>query len=182
MSPPATAAKGSFLVESIVHSMGSLNEITIVEGQQFIGEESGDAAAGGGGGAPAAVPESSVACGASAVPLFGGAVHGGLFDDGGDSSDYFCGVRAVAEMRKGSCPPAVFRTLTKLQDVNRFRENWKLELFFFFAIVEESHINVRLFFDGQHAFFTPPLLLRYMYTSPSANRQRPGTATVAVAG
>lgn len=129
MSPPATAAKGSFVVESIVHSMGSLNEITIVEGQQFIGEESGEAGAAAGGGAPVAVPESSLACGASAVPLFGGAVHGSLFDDGGD---YFCGVR------KGSYPACLpsFCAITKLQDVNRFCVQCKTEtgIVFFFLM------------------------------------------------
>ena len=98
MPPPATAAANeSFVVGSIAHSMGSLNEVTIVEGQQFIGQESGEA--GLAAATPTAVPESSSAF---AVPLFGGAVHGSLFEDGGDSSDYFCGVSSVSE--KGFLP------------------------------------------------------------------------------
>lgn len=87
---PTTIADGKFVVESIVRSQGSLNEITIHEGQQFIGQESNDAFA-------TAVPqESSSAAGVqqhSSEQLFGGAVIGSLFEDGGDSSDYFCGVR-----------------------------------------------------------------------------------------
>lgn len=70
-------------MESIVRSKGSLNEITIVEGQQFIGDET----------APQ-LPQCSG--GGSPVSLFGGAVHGTLFEDCGDSSDYFCGVSGVA--------------------------------------------------------------------------------------
>lgn len=69
------AAEGrSFVVESIVHSKGCLNAITIVEGQEWSGET----------GAPQP--------GGSPVSLFGGAMHGSLFEDCGDSSDYFCGV------------------------------------------------------------------------------------------
>ena len=71
-------------MDSIVRSKGSLNEITIVEGQQFLGEETGEIAA-------PEVPQCAAA-GGSPVSLFGGAVRGSLFDDCGDSSDYFCGV------------------------------------------------------------------------------------------
>lgn len=73
------------MVESIVRSKGSLNEITIVEGQQFLGEETGETAA-------PEVPQCSAAGGSPVSLLFGGAVHGSLFEDCGDSSDYFCGV------------------------------------------------------------------------------------------
>lgn len=87
---PATIADGKFVVESIVRSQGSLNEITIHEGQQFIGQESNEAAT--------AVPQQqSFAARVQSseqqpLSLFGGAVIGSLFEDGGDSSDYFCGV------------------------------------------------------------------------------------------
>lgn len=67
------------MVDSIVRSKGSLNEMTIVEGLPFP-EETGE------------VPQCIAAGGGSAVSLFGGAVHGCLFEDCGDSSDYFCGV------------------------------------------------------------------------------------------
>lgn len=92
-SRPTAAAEGSFVVESIVRSKGSLNEITIVEGQEFIGEESGETPA-------PEVPQCSAA-GGSPVSLFGGAVHGSLFDDCGDSSDYFCGVSRRGRPRRG---------------------------------------------------------------------------------
>lgn len=78
-------AERAFVVDSIVRSQGSLNEITIFEGKQFIGQESGEATA-----APAAVPQSSAV--QPGMSLFGGAVIGSLFDDSGDSSDYFFGV------------------------------------------------------------------------------------------
>lgn len=72
-----------FVVDSIVRSKGSLNEITILEHEQFIGDESVDLSSGGGGG------------GGTAAALFGGPVSGPFFDDSGDSSDYFCGVSFV---------------------------------------------------------------------------------------
>lgn len=85
-------AEVAFVVESIVRSQGSLSEITIHEGQQFIGEEV--AAGAGGAEAAAAEPQSSGAGhhGSVSVSLFGGAVRGSLFEDE-YSSDYFCGVR-----------------------------------------------------------------------------------------
>ncbi|CAN0394138.1 unnamed protein product, partial [Ectocarpus sp. 8 AP-2014] len=102
---PATIADGKFVVESIVRSQGSLNEITIHEGQQFIGQESNEAAT--------AVPQQqSFAAGVQSpeqqqqqqqpLSLFGGAVIGNLFEDGGDSSDYFCGVDSSDEADEDS--------------------------------------------------------------------------------
>lgn len=70
--------KGSFVVGSIVRSKGSLNEMTILEHEQFIGEESIEM------GAPDA-------CAGSPLP-YGRTGSGHLIDDSGDSSDYFCGV------------------------------------------------------------------------------------------
>ncbi|CAN0519487.1 unnamed protein product, partial [Ectocarpus sp. 12 AP-2014] len=101
---PATIADGKFVVESIVRSQRSLNEITILEGQQFIGQESNEAAT--------AVPQhQSLAARVQSsqqqqqqqpLSLFGGAVIGGLFEDGGDSSDYFCGVDSSDEADEDS--------------------------------------------------------------------------------
>lgn len=91
-----------------MRSKGSLNEVTIVEGQQFIGEESGETAA-------PAVPQWSAA-GGSPVALFGGAVHGSLFKDCGDSSDYFCGVSSRRRCRHGWGS-----RFTKLQCVDKSR-------------------------------------------------------------
>ncbi|CAN0074608.1 unnamed protein product [Ectocarpus sp. 6 AP-2014] len=100
---PATIADGNFVVESIVRSQRSLNEITIHEGQQFIGQESNEAAT--------AVPQQQSFAARvqyseqqqqqqqqqQPLSLFGGAVIGSLFEDGGDSSDYFCGVDSSDE-------------------------------------------------------------------------------------
>ncbi|CAB1108531.1 unnamed protein product [Ectocarpus sp. CCAP 1310/34] len=104
---PATIADGAFVVESIVRSQRSLNEITIHEGQQFIGQESNEAAT--------AVPQQqSLAARVQSseqqkqqqqqqpLSLFGGAVIGSLFEDGGDSSDYFCGVDSSDEADEDS--------------------------------------------------------------------------------
>lgn len=100
MTTTATAStttggeEAAFVVESIVRSQGSLSEITIHEGQQFIGEE----VAAAGAAAAAVEPQSA----AASVSLFGGAVHGSLFEDdfGDDSSDYFCGVRSERETER----------------------------------------------------------------------------------
>lgn len=76
-------------MESIVRSQGSLNEIVILEHEQFIGDESLDF----GGGSEAAI-------------LFGETVasSGSLFEDSGDSSDYFCGVsKRVSSGQQGCC-------------------------------------------------------------------------------
>ncbi|CAN0464845.1 unnamed protein product, partial [Ectocarpus sp. 12 AP-2014] len=100
---PATIADGKFVVESIVRSQRSLNEITIHEGQQFIGQENNEAAT--------AVPQqqslaarvqSSEQQQQQPLSLFGGAVIGSLFEDGGDSSDYFCGVDSSDEADEDS--------------------------------------------------------------------------------
>lgn len=67
-----------FVVDSIVRSKGSLNEITILEHEEFIGDES---------------PEIGVGMDLrQRTALFDGGALGHLFDDSGDSSDYFCGV------------------------------------------------------------------------------------------
>ncbi|CAM9819010.1 unnamed protein product, partial [Ectocarpus sp. 8 AP-2014] len=106
---PATITDGKFVVESIVRSQRSLNEITIHEGQQFIGQESNEAAT--------AVPQQqSLTADVQSseqqqqqqqrqqqpLSLFGGAVIGSLFEDGGDSSDYFCGVDSSDEADEDS--------------------------------------------------------------------------------
>lgn len=66
-----------------MRSKGSLNEMTILEHEQFIGEESNNGMV--------AVPR-EVSSGGSSL-IYGGAGLGHLTDDSGDSSDYFCGVR-----------------------------------------------------------------------------------------
>ncbi|CAM9630533.1 unnamed protein product, partial [Scytosiphon promiscuus] len=101
-TPPTSTAmevERAFVVDSIVRSQGSLNEITIFEGRQFIGEESGDV--------PSPVPQScAVQPGAPGMSLFGGAVIGGLFDDSGDSSDYFFGAASSDEAEEDSSDKA----------------------------------------------------------------------------
>lgn len=74
----SSLGNGSFVSGSIVRSQGSLNEMTILEHEQFIGEESIDMG----------IPEASAG---SPLPD-GGAGSGHMIDDSGDSSDYFCGV------------------------------------------------------------------------------------------
>lgn len=67
-----------FVVDSIVRSKGSLNEITILEHEEFIGDGS---------------PEIGVGMDLrQGTAPFDGDALGHLFDDSGDSSDYFCGV------------------------------------------------------------------------------------------
>ncbi|CAM9669125.1 unnamed protein product [Pylaiella littoralis] len=104
-------AEVAFVVESIVRSQGSLSEITIHEGQQFIGEEV--AAGAGGAEAAAAEPQSSRAGhhGGVSVSLFGGAVRGSLFEDE-YSSDYFCGVASSDEAEDDSNSDSVAATAT----------------------------------------------------------------------
>lgn len=128
-APSAATAEGSFVVESIVRSKGSLNEITIVEGQQFIGEESMETAA-------PEVPQCSAA-GGSPVSLFGGAVHGSLFEVCGDSSDYFCGVSC-----RGREPLCCLPLATKQNfNVSTRPVNWNR---FFFAIVVTENVRVHI--------------------------------------
>lgn len=95
-SPFYTAGHTSgFVVDSILRSTGSLNEMVILEHEQFIGDESSVDLGRTSSSSSSSSSTSSLGCssgGVEAALLFGGAVSGSLFDDTGDSSDYFCGV------------------------------------------------------------------------------------------
>lgn len=138
------------MVESIVRSKGSLNEITIVEGQQFLGEETGETAA-------PEVPQCSAAGGSPVSLLFGGAVHGSLFEDCGDSSDYFCGVSPRGSL--WTCRLSVVQKTSMCVHQSQSTAG-KLESFFFVASLHITQVKKNLVYKYRAEYISVFFLLR----------------------
>lgn len=96
----------AFVVDSIVRSTGRLNEITILENEQFIGDESVDYGVGIGVGIEYDTNHSvriNDAETQSHQGMPGAAATIGSFGDSGDSSDFLCGVSCNTTVARFLC-------------------------------------------------------------------------------